>query len=339
MPWGAIFFVWIVCFFVVSPVNAAAPLKDYAERLGQAEKLVDELTEGDHPANKVLNAMATVRRLLPQREDAEFDGQVVRIDNIWLHAAIDDVIKKVNGDIEQRRSMLIDIADSLYLLKERVNAAQSGQNLKIDDQRARIESILARPDYRPDVEKESSFRKLLTRILDAIIRFLSRFGASPRNNPSPTGSGSFAGFRILLYVLVMAAAVFGVIKLIKRIKLRRKSKVEKDVREVLGEEIAEDATAADLLAKASDLAKQGDYRTAIRRAYIALLFELEQRGKLRLHRSKTNRDYLDSLRAERELFPTFSTMTGTFEQVWYGQTRATEDEFNGFISRYEETVK
>jgi hypothetical protein len=330
---------WVVCLFTISPAGAAVPLKDYADRLGQAEEVVDEFTEGEHSADDVLDAMAKVRRLVPEREEVEDDRQVVRVDNSWLHQAIDDVVKNADGDVEQRRSLLIEIADRLFLLQERVGAAQSQQTLKTDEQRARLDRILAGSEYRPEELKESSLKQLSRRIINAILRFLSRFESSPRKDPGSAGTGITSGFRILILLVVLAALLFGVIQLLRRIRLRRKSEEEKEVREVLGEEIAEGVTAADLLGKASELARQGDYRTAIRRAYIALLFELEQSGKLRLHRSKTNRDYLDSLRSEREIYPTFSTMTGTFENVWYGQTSATQDEFDGFISRYRETTK
>jgi Domain of unknown function (DUF4129) len=97
-------------------------------------------------------------------------------------------------------------------------------------------------------------------------------------------------------------------------------------------------TARELFDKATELARTGDYRSAIRRAYIALLCELEDRGKLRLHRSKTNRDYLDAMRSDPGIFPDFSSLTGLFEHVWYGQQRATDEQFGDFITRYEETI-
>jgi hypothetical protein len=136
-----------------------------------------------------------------------------------------------------------------------------------------------------------------------------------------------------------AALVYGLVQLAQRRRKRVKVKDEPEAREVLGEEIADDATAADLLAGASELARKGEYRSAIRRAYIAALVELEQRGKLRLHRSKTNRDYLNALSAEPRVFPKFSSMTGTFEHVWYGQAQADQDKFNDFVAQYRETTK
>ena len=75
------------------------------------------------------------------------------------------------------------------------------------------------------------------------------------------------------------------------------------------------------------------------RAYIALLFEMELRGKLRLHRSKTNRDYLNAMRKDAQLFPAFSQLTGAFEEVWYGEQRATDAEFDEFLATYREVTR
>lgn len=118
----------------------------------------------------------------------------------------------------------------------------------------------------------------------------------------------------------------------------RKEPGEPGPREILGEVISETATTEDLLTTARALAAQGDYRGAIRRAYIALLFELEQRGKLRLHRAKTNRDYLDALRDEAVLYPSFVALTRMFERIWYGHANATEFDFEGFLTGYEDAL-
>jgi Domain of unknown function (DUF4129) len=138
---------------------------------------------------------------------------------------------------------------------------------------------------------------------------------------------------------VTAALIFGAVKLARRFQARPKPAEEAETREALGEVIAEDATAADLFAMASELARQGEYRKAIRRAYIALLCDFDQRGKLRLGRSKTNRDYLDAMRSEQRIYPTFSVMTFAFERAWYGQERATEEEFQNFVTLYQEAIK
>ena len=51
-----------------------------------------------------------------------------------------------------------------------------------------------------------------------------------------------------------------------------------------------------LLSEAEALARRGELRAAIRKAYIALLVELGDRKMISLAQHKTNRDYLNALR-------------------------------------------
>src|SRR5207253_1926102 len=99
--------------------------------------------------------------------------------------------------------------------------------------------------------------------------------------------------RLVLTSVLLVLFPWVLFKLFQRFRARSQTVTEPTTREILGEQINEETTTEDLLASARVLAQQGDYRGAVRRAYIALLFELEQHGKLRLHRSKTNRDYLE----------------------------------------------
>jgi Domain of unknown function (DUF4129) len=329
----------IISLLVVIPGLASVSLQDYGERLKRAEAIIDELTEGDHPAGKLVYSMTMVKQLLPPQEDVEFDGQAVRVDNTWLYGTIDNLIENAAADLDERRALLFEMGNRLYLLRERVEAAQSQQTLNMSDRHARLEQILARPEYSDEKEKESTLKKWIDRLLNALAEWLSRMGMASGRAPSGGSGGLVEGARILIILIIFAAAAFGAGYLLNRLRVRRKSDRESGTREVLGETIGEDVTASDLISAAIDLARQGDHRAAIRRAYLAVLFEMEHRGKLRLHRSKTNRDYLDDLQAERDLLPPFSAMTGMFEKVWYGQTRATEDEFNGFLSRYHEATK
>ncbi len=342
-PFASLRFALLACSLLISSLSASAPLKDYAARIEQAEKLTKRLAEGGPSPQELLSGMAAVKRSIPPQEDIEFAGHALRVDNSWLHDAADKVMRNVDsigGDVDQRRSTLKEMADRLSLLLERLKRSQTQEGLKTEDHSARLEEILARPEYHPEVENESTLRKWLRMLKDALWDFLEGLFPQPK-----ISSGGAAGIesviRILLALILLAAIVYGIIQLTKwldQFRRGRRGEEEKEVREVLGEEIAEDMTARDLLEKATELARRGDYRSAIRRAYIALLCELEERGKLRLHRSKTNRDYLDAMRSEQSIFADFSSMTGSFEHVWYGQQRATDEQFTDFITRYEQTM-
>lgn len=317
-----------------SPALAVSSIKDYAARLFQAEQLIDPLIDGEPTAAEIVAAMNAVKQLIPAQEDVETDGQTIRTNNAWLHATTDQIIKNSYGDEEQVRSLLIELADRLLVLEQQVSASM--ENVAAADQGALLQKILSRPEYLPDEKKESTIKKWINRLVDQITSLLAKLFGNRNPQVGNSGTGSVSAVRIIVTLILLGAASFGLVKLLQ--KFRRRRKKDDDVREVLGEELPDDMTATDLLNNARQLAGNGDFRSAIRRAYIALLCELEQRGKVRLHRAKTNRDYLDELKSENSLYPTFSVMTGAFEHIWYGQEPATETEFNDFLTLYQETV-
>jgi hypothetical protein len=310
---------------------------DYANRLDRAERAVDEAIERNTPASELA---PTVKSLLPASEEVEFNGAITRVDNTWLHEGVDKVVRNSEGEAERRHSMLSEISDRLARLRQSVIAAQKAEDRALDEQRARLDGILARPEYQPEEKRESTIARWIRQIKDFIYRLLIKlFGGSSAREPRSAG-GLVTVLRALIFLFVIAVLIFGAVKLARRFQTRKKPAAnEAETREALGEEIAEDATAADLFAMASEMARQGEYRKAIRRAYIALLCEFDQRGKLRLGRSKTNRDYLEAMRSEQRIYPTFSVMTNAFEHAWYGQARATEEEFQNFVMLYQEVIK
>jgi Sec-independent protein translocase protein TatA len=310
---------------------------DYANRLVQAERAVNEAIESNSPASELAPMTSEVKRLLPTGEEVEFNGAITRVDNAWLHEALDNVVKSAKGDARQRLWMLGEISASLARLRQSVKTAQKAEDRAEQDQRARLDNILARAEYQPEEKRESTVARWTRQITDFILRLLTKlFGRAPSR---AGGAGVFLVLSALIFLLVIAALIFGAVKLARRFQSRQKPLKEAETREALGEEIAEDATAADLFATASELARQGEYRKAIRRAYIALLCDFDHRGKLRLGRSKTNRDYLDAMRSEQRIYPAFSVMTFAFERAWYGQERATEEEFRNFVTLYQEAIK
>jgi Domain of unknown function (DUF4129) len=312
---------------------------DYANRLDRAEQSVKEAIERNGKAPELATKMNEVKRLLPVSEEVEFNGATTRVDNAWLHKAVDSAVK-TEGDDERRLQMLGEISTCLARLRQSVKSAQTAEDQASQDQRGRLDDILARPEYQPEEERESTIARWVRSLKEFIYRLLRKlFGGSSARAPQTGGGGLVMVLQALILLALAAALIFGAAKLVRRFQLRQKPAEKAETREALGEEIPEYATAADLFAMASELARQAEYRKAIRRAYIALLCDLDQRGKLRLGRSKTNRDYLDAMRSEQRIYPTFSVMTFAFERAWYGQAHATEEEFHNFVSLYQEAIK
>jgi len=329
-------FAALICVLIGATARASVQLTNYEERIGEAQTIIDGLTDGEPSPNEILNGLAQIKRLLPSSEEVEVRGRFVRVDNKWLHEAVDNVIRNIDGDTDDRWSRLIDIYLRLSFLLDRLEKSASPTVVQTEDHQARLEQILARPEYGKDEAKESMIKKWFQRMMVALDKFLS--GLDLGRPKTPGGSVMVPGFRILLFVLLLAALIIGLFHLMKRLRSRSKSENENQTRQVLGEEIEVNLTSAEILARANELARQGDYRSAIRRAYIALLYELELRGKLRLHRSKTNRDYLEAIRREQAIFPVFFNMTRTFEKVWYGEITVSGEHFDDFVNRYHQTV-
>src|SRR5207237_7929989 len=119
---------------------------------------------------------------------------------------------------------------------------------------------------------------------------------------------------------------------------RRRKKSKREARIVLGERLEADQTAADLLAQAEMLAREGNLRAAIRKAYIALLCELGDRKIISLAQHKTNRDYLNSVRDKGSLYSSMRKLTNSFELHWYGFVPAGEADWNEFRTGYRKIV-
>ncbi|HEV2827004.1 MAG TPA: DUF4129 domain-containing protein, partial [Pyrinomonadaceae bacterium] len=120
---------------------------------------------------------------------------------------------------------------------------------------------------------------------------------------------------------------------------RRPGKKRKEkARIVLGEKLEPDQSARDLLFEAEALARRGELRAAIRRAYIALLVELGERKVISLAQHKTNRDYLRAMRELEPLYGNVKQLTDSFELHWYGLAEAYETDWQAFRSAYNEAL-
>src|SRR6266498_2398549 len=119
---------------------------------------------------------------------------------------------------------------------------------------------------------------------------------------------------------------------------RPKKKGKAKARIVLGERLEPDQSALDLLSEAEALARRGELRAAIRKAYIALLVELGERKIISLAQYKTNRDYLRAVREVEPLYGNVKQLTDSFERHWYGFAQATETDWLAFRSAYKQAL-
>jgi hypothetical protein len=322
----------------------AATLDDYQRRVSTAAKLIEEVRGAgedesySEPEQFITSNLALVRELLPARETVNLSKQNIEINNSWLHDALAESEKATSG--AKRADMLGRIAERLHALDERLKEIQKANATQTSDKEAdkgRLAEILRRPEYIQTAPEGSALERLLQRFL----RWLANLIPTPKPL-QPGGSPLLSAIaQIVVVGICIAAIALAIWKFAPRFleSRRKKKKKEREARVILGERLEPDQTAADLLAQAEALAREGDLRAAIRKAYIALLCELGDRKLISLADHKTNRDYLHSVRDKASLYAAMRKVTLTFETHWYGLVPAAEPDWTAFRNDYHRIVR
>jgi hypothetical protein len=327
----------IVLLFPGGVAAAAVPVADYQKHLKEAITALETLFQRDQDESasdfesRLTRTIEAVRVVLPEHQTVEFEGDVSDVDNSWLHERLDE-LKQSNAD--QQHEKITRILETLQALEARVGERQNpgGQIDGKDDAKRRLESILARPEYATSARGPNA----LARLIQDFLRWFQKLFPKPRS-VEPGRAVWFT--RIAQFVVfggALALLIYVVRLLLMRVGRSRQTRTRKkrEARIVLGERLEPDATSADLLYEAEALARSGDLRAAIRKAYIALLVELGDRKLIALAHHKTNRDYLNSLRSVPQLHSKMRGLTESFERHWYGFAQATSDDWTDFRAGY-----
>ncbi|MDQ3684739.1 MAG: DUF4129 domain-containing protein [Acidobacteriota bacterium] len=331
-----------IVFGAIGVTIAAMPLAEYRERLREAAGALNSLAvideddgEKDRAAEQT-QTFAEVRRSLPPNERIEWRGETVTADNTWLHAALDR-LEQLPITHPTRTDELTRLVERLNALSDRgaeVETLSAAAARDKEAEKGRLAAILQRPEYRQQDEAGGALRRLL----DQFLKWLRDLFPEPQPLRPGTSRGLSTVAQIVVYALALAVIGFVVWKFRSRLFRRdvlRRVVPKREARVVLGERVGAEQTATDLLNEAEQLARAGDLRGAIRKGYIALLCELGDRKIIRLAQHKTNRDYLDAVRASganQNLYSTMKPLTATFERHWYGLEPATEADWEQFKS-------
>lgn len=238
------------------------------------------------------------------------DGASISVDNSWLR----DELARPNPDTQLIAARLGALADAL---------AQPAPSAPADALQ-RLQTILTAPPYSrpapsPPPAWLTDFLNWLGRIIEALF--------------SPLGSVAPATANIVAWAigLIGLAALIGVIVYLLA-GLRRG--VIREARPPADDPEA-NLTASEALDQASSLARDGDYRTAVRYLYLAALLRLDERGQLRYDRALTNREYLDRVQDNPRLQAALQPIVETFDRVWYGYTPLDQVAFEAYRSSVE----
>jgi hypothetical protein len=332
----------VIAFF--SLAGLAATPEDYQKRLAAAHdglKQLQKLNWGAGPsAETEQRLLALIKSAVPRSEKLDWPGGAVETDNSWLYAGLEGYAEEVN--LSKKAAVLVQLDDRLSAVSKKVaeiQAASAGDRTKDEDKR-KLAEILRREEYQKPAEAgESLFQRWTREILEWLRKMFPKVDIKP---PESSGVGSLSYFlQILLYVLLAVGIGYLVFRLLPLFADRfgKRTKRPKIDRVILGERIGDDQSSHDLFAEAERLARDGELRLAIRKGYIALLCELNDRKIIGLARHKTNRDYLRDLRPRRELFEQVRGLTASFERHWYGSEASAEQDWAEFRQLYNAAVR
>ena len=332
-PPAARLFVLLVALFLCPVCVRAIPLSEYQQNLKNAIAALETLgrdedeSEADYES-RFEQTIEGVRTALPKSQTVESDGDKCAVDNAWLHKELNELKSDEFGKLSQILERLQAVEARVI---ERQGAARSTDSKEWA--KGRLEAILARPEYVTQARGPNALQRLIRDFLRWLQKLL------PRRTPNPDPNSAkwinlIARIGVVLAGLLLLA--FVVKLLMNRFKRQGKIKVrkKKEPRIVLGERLEPEQTATDLLSEAEELARRGEIRAAIRKAYIALLVELGDRKFISLAQYKTNRDYLNALRNVPQLHTRMRGLTDSFERHWYGFAQATENDWQEFRTGY-----
>jgi len=333
----------VTCVFAPLTVAIAATLDDYQHRVTAAAALVEELGDAGEdesnpqPETFITTNLTRVRQMLPAKETVTLDGLNVAVDNSWLYEELSDY--ETARTMLKRSESLARMAERLRAIDQRIQEIHRRNTVSTSDkdaEKGRLAEILRRPEYISKAPEGSA----LERLLERIVRWIAKL--FPQIKPMQPGGSPWISkiVQILVVGICIAAVAFLIWRYGPRLmQSRRKKKKKREARIILGERLEPDQTSADLLAQADALARNGDLRSAIRKAYIALLCELGDRKLISIAQYKTNRDYLYSVRDKGSLYSSMRKLTTSFELHWYGLVPARENDWNDFRNAYQKTLR
>lgn len=322
----------LLTLFLAAEASAASTMLNYEHRVVRAAEQIERIkADKDYDEEGV----SYIKRLLPRSEQIEFEGRETAVDNTWLYVLLDSYASE--KDPQQRIARLKEAVGRLRALDDHLRRADAAESSEGGDSRDRIREILSRPAYQPEQETQvgafvkkiwRKVREVRDEIYSALTRLLERL----------FGAGASSGWlsRVLL-LLVLGAALIVAALLARR--FRRPRTKRKKTRLVLGEEIAADGTSRELAEAGLAAARAGDFRTAVRKLYVSLLYELSERNLIELEDNATNHEYLSKASRLTGLAGPMRYLTDRFDYVWYGMFPSSEDDFAAYLARYEEAME
>lgn len=178
-----------------------------------------------------------------------------------------------------------------------------------------------------------------------------RARATPAAAPTPPATGGGGGLNfslgsVFLYLglgALIVVTIFIIAAVLKKSDPNRKM----DLKGLLGEDgdITDLTTPPGELAastyetRAIQMARDGNYRTAIRELLIGSMSWIERAGLIRFRKGLTNRDYVRAIWRQTDRREAYTVTAIEFERIYFGRRDATRDTFENCLRSFQESFR
>jgi hypothetical protein len=209
----------------------------------------------------------------------------------------------------------------------------SAESIDPANVRAVIDEVMSAPDYRHLIrpkKDEPSVPGWLDRLLD----WLTTKGEQPL--------AALSWSAILVRVLVLATAVI-VLLIIAVVIVRGVLNRSPDLKLNLAHGPNDagllltppgDLPADEYVRRATELARAGDPKGAIRELLLGAMSWIERAGLIRFRRGLSNRDYLRAVRRRQECHESMNAIIDAFDRTYFGRRVATAEMFDWCLEQY-----
>ncbi len=281
-----------------APLDLKAYLVELERWSAAAQRLVG------HPEEA-----AALRKELPQAWSVNVEGQHFEVSTRWF----DSTLKSLDQNCEAAGIASGQIRNRLNGMRAEAVALARPAELQPGTARSKLDEILRRSEFR-GVHGLTWFDRLRERVSFWLAKLLEKLLVSLRGHPM--------GAKVLLWAMLIVAGLAFLVWLV-RLLLYRPISPALD----LSGAIPAPSTWRDLLRDAVAAAGRGNYRDAIRLAYWAGVYRLEELGVWQVDRTRTHREYLSLLPQSYPNRGAVSAITSRFEQIWYGEQAASSEDF------------
>jgi hypothetical protein len=306
-------FLFLIALFGSGPAGAQTPgVMNPAEFVTELRRVAADVSAGEP------GQVPRVR--IPAVWTVEAGGQRFEMPALWLQRAM-DTARRDPGTWPSQRAAVLAQLHALELEAQALDASKAspGAAVPAEAARAALTEVLSGPEFK-GMAQEGAMARLRQRVSAWLLRVWQRLGGGVFGR-----RGAAVAFAWIAVIVALTVLIVWAVRLIRRPRnAGRFALAPPPERRWSARAWAREAQAA------------ADAREAIRCAYRATIWGLEEEGAWRVDDTRTPREYLRILPRDHRRRGLVADVTRRFEEIWFGARVATDEDRAAILSRLKE---